>query len=154
MNRMLQPLRRLRDLWRAGKPPRAESPAHLQTGLWGEEQAARWLAEQGYRILGRRVRVGDRDEFDLVAADGASLVFVEVKTRRSELFGRPGSAVNKAKRHSLSRAAVRYLRTLKNPRVNFRFDVVEIIGAPGDQAPVIRHIPNAFPLDRCYQVPT
>ncbi len=152
---MLHPLSQLRDYLCGGKQPAAEPPAHLQTGIWGEDHAARWLAEQGWKILGRRVRVGDRDEFDMVARDGGdALVFVEVKTRRSELFGSPGSAVNKAKRHSLSRAAVRYLRTLKEPMVNFRFDVIEVIGARGDPAPVIRHIPNAFPLDRCYQLPT
>ena len=154
MDRMLHPLRRLREFLRAGKPPKAESPAHLQTGVWGEDQAARWLAEHGFKILGRRIRVGDRDEFDLVVRDGEALVFVEVKTRRSELFGTPGSAVDKAKRHSLSRAAVRYLRTLKHPMVNFRFDVVEVIGARTGPAPIVRHIPNAFPLDHCYQLPT
>ena len=154
MNRILHPLSRLRDFLNAGKPPQAEPPAHLQTGIWGEAQAVRWLVEHGWRILGRRVRVGDRDEFDIVASDNEVLVFVEVKTRRSELFGRPGSAVDKAKRHSLSRAAVRYLRTLKNPMVNFRFDVIEVIGARTGPAPVIRHIPNAFLLDRCYQLPT
>ena len=151
---MLHPLRQLRDFLNARKQPAAEPPAHLQTGIWGEDHAARWLAEHGWKILGRRVRVGDRDEFDIVARDGEALVFVEVKTRRSEFFGSPGSAVDTAKRHSLSRAAVRYLHTLKAPMVNFRFDVIEVIGARGDHDPVIRHIPNAFPLDRCYQLPT
>ena len=154
MDRILNLLRRLREFLRAGKTPRAEAPLHLQTGVWGEDQAARWLVEHGYKILGRRVRVGDRDEFDLVARDGETLVFVEVKTRRGELFGAPGSAVNKAKRHSLSRAAVRYLRMLKHPMVNFRFDVVEVVGVRTGPPPIIRHIPNAFPLDHCYQLPT
>ena len=85
--------------------------------------------------------------------DGAVLVFVEVKTRKTEAFGRPGAAVNHAKRHYLSRAAVRYLKHLRHPPDAFRFDVVEVIGAVDTPAPLIRHIENAFPLDRCYRVP-
>ena len=85
--------------------------------------------------------------------DGDVLVFVEVKTRASEAFGRPMDAVDRAKRHTLSRAAVRYLKKLKNPRVLFRFDVVEVIGREEDGSPEIRYTPNAFHLDRCYRLP-
>ena len=125
---------------------------HLATGLWGEREAERFLATQGYVILSRRFKVTLRDEFDLVARQGNVLVFVEVKTRKSELFGRPLEAVDRRKRHVLSRAAVRYLGRLKSP-VLFRFDVVEVVGQVGDLVPVIRHIENAFPLDRCYVLP-
>ena len=126
---------------------------HPSTGYWGEAQAERTLRQKGYAILGRRVRVGRRDELDLIARDGAVLVFVEVKTRKSETFGRPNAAVNRAKRHYLSRAAVRYLKHLQDPPDAFRFDVVEVIGTMDTPAPLIRHIENAFPLDRCYRVP-
>jgi putative endonuclease len=122
-------------------------------GAWGEQQAEQALCAKGYRILGRRVRVGRRDEIDLLARDGAVLVFVEVKTRRSEDYGRPASAVKRAKRHALSRAAVRYLKSRRERRVAFRFDVVEVVGAPGAAAPVVRHIANAFPLERRYVPP-
>jgi putative endonuclease len=128
-------------------------PFHLRSGLWGEEQAEAFLKKKGYRILGRRVRLGPRDELDLVARDGEALVFVEVKTRKSEDFGSPVSAVDRKKRHSLSRAALRYLGKLRYPEVCFRFDVVEVIGEEGEEDPVIRHIENAFPLDRRYMVP-
>jgi putative endonuclease len=123
------------------------------SGEWGEQEAARKLKEKGYRVLGRRVKVGTRDEIDLLARDGDVLVFVEVKTRGSEQFGRPLSAVDRRKRHVLSRAAVRYIRRLKDPRVCFRFDVVEVVGEPGGLLPVVRHIENAFPLDRRYDLP-
>jgi len=122
-------------------------------GLWGEEQAARLLERSGFRILGKRVRVGTRDELDIVARDGESLVFVEVKTRGTEDYGRPASAVDRKKRHTMSRAAVRYLAKLKYPRVFFRFDVVEVVGCPEDGEPELRHIRNAFPLDRRYHPP-
>ena len=124
-----------------------------QAGLWGEKQAERMLRGKGYRILGRRVRVGDRDEIDLVARDGESLVFVEVKTREDEDFGRPLSAVDRRKRHALSRAAVRYLTALKTPPAYFRFDAVEVVGRLGDRSPSVHHVENAFALDRCYDLP-
>ena len=123
------------------------------SGEWGEEEAERVLKKAGYKVLGRRVRVGTRDEIDLLARDGEALVFVEVKTRASESYGRPLSAVDRQKRHVLSRAAVRYLQRLKDPKVCFRFDVVEVVGEPGDAFPLVRHIENAFPLDRRYNLP-
>jgi putative endonuclease len=125
---------------------------HLETGEWGEKQAARCLKKKGYRILGTRVRVGARDEIDLVARDGETLVFVEVKTRSGEDFGRPLAAVDRRKRHALSRAALRYLKELGHPRVFFRFDVVEVVGRLGDEAPVVRHVERAFTLDSRYMV--
>ncbi len=129
-------------------------PTHLETGRWGEQIAVDYLQANGYRILGRRVRIGTRDELDVVARSGEQLVIVEVKTRKSERFGRPATAVDRAKRRTLSRAAVRYLQRLKNPHVCFRFDVVEVIGRPENiESPVVRHIQNAFPLDRRYMLP-
>jgi putative endonuclease len=105
------------------------------------------------KIIGRRVRIGGRDEIDIVARDGSTLVFVEVKTRKSEAFGRPAAAVDRRKRQTTSRAAVRYLRKLKSPSVLFRFDVVEVVGIEEDGDPVLRHIENAFPLDSRYSLP-
>ena len=125
-----------------------------ETGLWGERRAEKALKQKGYRILGRRVRVGSRDEIDLLARDGEVLVFVEVKTRKSAAFGRPLSAVDRAKRHALSRAALRYLKGKGYPRLYVRFDVVEVIGHPaGREKPVVRHIENAFTLDKRYTMP-
>ena len=121
-------------------------------GRWGEACAERHLRDKGYRILGRRVRVGRRDELDLVAADGAVLVFVEVKTRAGEDFGRPAAAVNRAKRHHVSRAAARYLKNLPRRPDHFRFDVVEVIGREEAGAPVVRHIENAFTLAAPYRL--
>jgi putative endonuclease len=126
-------------------------PEHLRAGLWGEEQAERFVRRLGWKILGRRVRIG-RDELDLVARDGETLVFIEVKTRRSESFGRPFDAVDRGKRRSLSRAAIRYLKKLPTRPSFFRFDVLEVIGTPEAGAPRIRHIEKAFTLDPRYRV--
>jgi putative endonuclease len=131
----------------------ADAPDHLETGEWGERQAADFLSQQGYRILGRRVRVGRRGELDLVVRDDEVLVFVEVKTRKGESFGRPATAVDRRKRKALSRAAVEYLRQLRFPPAYFRFDVVEVLGAPGMAFPKIRHIQEAFHLDSHYTLP-
>ncbi len=129
-------------------------PRHLRTGEWGEGVAAKALKQKGYKILGKRVRIGTRDEIDLVARDGDVLVFVEVKTRKSEKYGRPVSSVDRKKRHTLSRGAVRYIKRLKDPHVYFRFDVVEVIGEiDAPNPPTIRHIENAFSLDKRYQLP-
>lgn len=129
---------------------RSGNPA---SGFWGETQAAAELRRRGYAIIGRRVRVGRRDEIDLLARRGGVLVFVEVKTRRNETFGRPAAAVTRRKRHYLSRAAVRYMRRLKPAPQYFRFDVVEVVGAPDGPPPVIRHIENAFTLESRYRAP-
>lgn len=131
----------------------APTPAHLRAGAWGEAQAERFLKRQGMKCLGRRVRFGPREELDLVMRDGEVLVFVEVKTRRSERFGRPVASVKTAKRRVLSRAAVHYLKALRYPKIHFRFDVVEVIGLPGDAEPHIRHLENVFTLDARYQLP-
>jgi len=138
-------------IWRRGS---VGGRPHLLAGEWGEAQAERALRQKGYRILGKRVRLGRRDEIDLVARDGEVLVFIEVKTRRSEKFGRPAAAVDRHKRHTLSRAAVRYLERLRHPRTCFRFDVVEVIGAIDGNPPVVRHIQNAFTLEKRFLPPS
>lgn len=127
--------------------------ASQDTGEWGEKKAERMLRRKGYRILGRRVRIGRRDEIDLVARDGDVLVFVEVKTRKSESFGRPISAVDRQKRRVLSRAAVRYLGKLRYRPTYIRFDVVEVVGEIGDREAIVRHVENAFTLDPRYTLP-
>ncbi len=131
---------------------KSPEPAHLKSGKWGERQAVRLLKSKGWKIVGERVRVGRHDELDIIAEHGGVLVFVEVKTRKNEDFGRPISAVNKAKRHRLCRAAVGYLKRQKPPPDYFRFDVVEVIGEPDMGPPIIRHIENAFQLDSIYKL--
>jgi putative endonuclease len=133
---------------------RSRTGAAGDTGIWGEKVARRELSGKGYRIIGQRVQLDARTEIDIVARDGETLVFVEVKTRKGEGFGRPAESVNRRKRHALSRAAVRYLKMKSFPQVNFRFDVVEVVGEKkAGGPPIVRHIENAFPLDRRYYLP-
>jgi len=136
--RFLRSLRRLRK------------PKHLESGEWGEAQAEKHLAAKGWKILGRRVSNRGREEIDLIARDGEILVFVEVKTRSTEGYGRPIESVDRRKKRLLCRAAARYLAGLKNPRVFYRFDVVEVVGSPASGVSDLRHVPNAFQMDRRY----
>ncbi len=140
------------SLLRRASAPRPESH---RAGAWGEQTAADFLRHKGYRILGRNVRFGSRRELDLVARSPApeTLVFVEVKTRRDESFGRPFSAVDRAKRRALGRAAMRYLLRLQPKPARIRFDVVEVVGSPDGPPPVVRHIENAFSLGPDYRLP-
>ena len=134
---------------------RPATPAAQRAGAWGEQVAADYLAKRGYRILGRNVRFGSRCELDLVVRSPApdALVFVEVKTRRNEDYGRPASAVDRAKRRALGRAALRYLHRVKAKPAHIRFDVIEVVGQPDGPPPVVRHVENAFSLGPGYRLP-
>lgn len=126
----------------------------LATGPWGEERAAAFLRKEGYRIIGRNVRPNRHDEIDIIARKGESLVFVEVKTRGSEDFGRPSSAVDAKKRHALNRAVASYLRKLRYPELYYRLDIVEVVGGPSQgRAPEIRHLENAIPFEERFRFP-
>jgi putative endonuclease len=115
-------------------------------GARGEKAAAKYLRRSGYKILLKNFRSG-KAEVDIVARQKDWLVFVEVKTRETEQFGAPSEAVNRDKQRNLSKAALDYLRMLGNPRIHFRFDIVEVIIADGSKRPDdIRLIQNAFDL--------
>ena len=115
-------------------------------GRWGEEQAARLLKKEGYKIIGRRVRPNLHDELDIIAKKGRLLVFVEVKSRRNETFGRPASAVDFRKKRALVRGAHAFLKRTRCKDLYIRYDVVEVIGYPTNTKPLptIRHIEDAF----------
>ena len=133
-----------------------ESTASARQGLWGEREAEKWLVRRtGMKCLGRRVKVG-RDEIDLVMEDrfrgGREIVFVEVKTRSSELFGGGRAAMDRRKRHALCRAVARYMR--ERPPTPFRIDLVEVYGSADSGAdPRVEHQRAAVPMDLRYSAP-
>ncbi len=82
---------------------------------------------------------------DLVARDGDTLAFIEVKTRSSLDFGRPSEAVDAAKEALIIRGALAWLRALDHPDILFRFDIAEVLIAPG-APPEFHLIRDAFTL--------
>lgn len=128
------------------RPERPEKSSDL--GRWGEEQAARFLGRKGYQILYRNFRARHGGEVDLVCRHGEQLVFVEVKTRAGQAYGRPSAAVNRDKQRLLARGAMEWLRLLDNPEVIFRFDIVEVL-ANGESVEC-EVIENAFELPEPY----
>jgi putative endonuclease len=121
-------------------------PLHLRHGQLGESAARKHLRRNGLKFLTKNFR-SDRGEVDLVFRDADCLVFVEVKTRSSEEWTRPAAAVNKERRQRLTRAALDYLRLLKNPQIKIRFDIVEVLLQEG-HVREIRHLINSFPMER------
>ncbi len=112
-------------------------------GPRGEEAAARHLKRLGYQVVARGVRMGSA-EIDLVAVDGRTVVFVEVKTRESTEAGHPSEAVDVAKQRHLLRAAMTFLKSRGLMDCPARFDVVAVTWPPDQRRPKIEHIPNAF----------
>src|SRR5436853_3885719 len=122
---------------------------HLRLGARGEKLACAFLRRKGCRILYRNFRARHGGEVDIVCRDRDTLVFVEVKTRTREDFGRPVEAVNREKRNRIARGGLAWLRLLDEPDILFRFDVVEVIIAEG-QEPRLELLQNAFPLPEPY----
>jgi putative endonuclease len=96
-------------------------------GRFGEDRASEFLADCGYRVLARNVRVPG-GEIDAVCLDGPTLVIVEVKRRDSRTFGSALRAVNARKRATLRRIAADYAQIVA-PSAKIRFDVVTLEGA-------------------------
>ncbi|MBW3087826.1 YraN family protein [Bifidobacterium sp. 82T24] len=117
-----------------------------QLGRLGEDYAELWLRERGWTILDRnwRSRHGELDVIALNRAD--QLTFVEVKTRRSAMFGPPQDAVTEHKRKALRHAGMEWIQRHGDAirRSGTRFDVLAISVLGGRRAPQIRHIPGAF----------
>ncbi|MEW6427033.1 MAG: YraN family protein [Thermodesulfobacteriota bacterium] len=112
-----------------------------QLGIAGEDAAVRHLRRCGYTIVARNFK-GGGCEVDVVARDGATLVFVEVKTRSGLGFGHPAEAVTARKRQQIERAALAWLATHGGGEPPVRFDVVAVLWE-GD-SPKIELIRNAF----------
>jgi putative endonuclease len=113
---------------------------HNELGKKGEELAANYLEEEGYKILHRNWRFG-KDELDIIAETEKFIVFVEVKSRSTAYFGDPEDAVDKQKQRFMVRAADAYVNQ-KSIDLEVRFDIVSIIFEKGKHT--IRHIEDAF----------
>ena len=117
--------------------------SHLEIGNLGEDIAAHYLVANGRKILYRNYRGPRGGEIDIVARDGDTLSFVEVKTRTKKGYGRPLEAVTRDKQELLERGANAWLKLLGRRDLVWRFDVVEVILSDGQQAEV-NIVNNAF----------
>lgn len=116
------------------------SPSYA-LGIEGEDMAANYLSSSGYVILERRFRIHSI-EIDIIASKGKELVFVEVKTRSSDFFASPESAVNVKKQKRMILAADYYVRE-RGIDAEIRFDIVSVVRNRDTEH--ISHIKNAFP---------
>jgi putative endonuclease len=107
-------------------------------GRYGEDVAARHLAEQGLVVLQRNWRC-ELGEIDIVARDGASLVVCEVKTRRTGACGLPVEAVTARKAARLRRLAARWVSESGLHPADIRIDVVSVLSPPRGAA-VVEHL--------------
>ncbi len=110
-------------------------------GIKGEDLAVRFLKKKGYRILSRNYRT-PLGEIDIIAEDGETLVFVEVKTRSDDSYGLPFEAVNHRKREKLRKVALYYLKNVLKKDAASRFDVLSVRAAGSGNE--IEHIRDAF----------
>jgi len=122
-------------MWWRPEPPRT-------LGQRGEDAAVRHLKKAGYKILERNRFLG-RYEIDIIAREGDTIAFVEVRTRASEDEVPPEDTIGPKKQHRIRQAARRYIDANDDESVYYRFDVVSVI-MPEEGKPTVRLIRNAF----------
>ena len=111
--------------------------AHNELGQWGEDLATEYLRSKDYVIIDRDWHSGHRD-LDIIAEDDDVVVFVEVKTRRNNIFGDPEEAIDFRKQRSLQLAINHYVKE-NRIRKEIRFDIIAVTGTP-ETSHDIRHI--------------
>ena len=111
-------------------------------GRAGEKAAADFLREKGYKILQQNYLLPD-GEIDIVAQDGQTLVIVEVKTRKSNNFGKPYEAITEMKQRRMLKLAKQFMYRFSVLRLQVRFDVVSVTG-PTSEDFEIEHFAEAF----------
>ncbi len=116
---------------------------NIEKGKKGEDIAVACLRKEGYRIIERNYRCL-YGEVDIIAMDAGDVVFIEVKSRKSDNFGSPEEAVNIIKQRKISKVALNYLQKKGLTDHNARFDIVAIRFMP--QGNRVKIIKNAFDL--------
>lgn len=130
----------IQSIWRNWRRRRAESDS---LGRRGERAAAAYLRARGHSIVAQSER-GGLGEIDLITVDGRTIVFVEVKTRRSNRRGAPSDAVDLDKQARITRLALGWLKRHDLLEQSVRFDVVSMVWPAGEKRPAIEHFRGAF----------
>jgi putative endonuclease len=120
-----------------------EGSGRIRTGKRGEDMAVTYLKNVGYQIIERNYKCLF-GEIDIIAKDGDTVVFVEVKSRKSEDFGDPQTAVGWEKQKKMSKISLKYLSEKRLYPCNARFDVMAIKILPAENK--VELIKNAFEL--------
>jgi putative endonuclease len=131
------------SLFEENSPRSLRTLQKVNSGREGEDIACALLAENSLLVLDRNVRYRD-GEIDIVALDGATTVFVEVKRRRDVALGTPAEAVTRTKRARVVRAARRWLAAHPGRAGSVRFDVVAV----RDDSPAVEWLRGAFDASR------
>ena len=116
---------------------------HLQLGRRGERFAVKLLQNKYYVILATNYRAAS-GEIDIVARDGATLVFVEVKTSAKSSKVRPGAGLTIRQQKRIRQSGKYYCRQIKNPEVIRRHDLVEVVIGRFNYLHELRHWVNHF----------
>lgn len=125
-------------------PPTERPWGNKEVGHLGEQLAARYLQQQGCKLLHQNYRGVEGGEADIVLRDHKTLIFVEVKTRTEQAEDRrPRDAVTKQKRDLIRRASHSWRKLLRSPQVCYRYDIVEVLLIPGE-LPQLTWIRDAF----------
>lgn len=112
-------------------------------GKWGEVKAAEYLKKKKYKLIGVNYRTGF-GEIDLIAENKSAVVFVEVKLRKNDAFGKPEQFVTKSKQRKISLSARVWLARNHTDKI-VRFDIIEVYAPDGiSENYTINHIENAF----------
>ena len=118
-------------------------PSRDTLGKQGEAEAARYLRGIGYRIVATRERIL-RGDIDLVALDGRTVVFVEVRSRSSTAHGHPAETIGHHKQRRVAQLATAYIRRHRLEDCSVRIDVVTVT-FDGPEGPAqVEHFQNAF----------
>lgn len=123
------------EKWKA-----THSPSNRETGLSGEDEAARYLESRHFHILKRNWRFHHL-EVDIIAEDDEFLLFCEVKTRNDMRYGNPENFVDRSKQKRLIAAADCFMRHY-GIRKEARFDILSVTPVP--EGWQVRHLPAAF----------
>lgn len=126
---------------------RLHAPSSVDKGRHWESLVTHFLEEKGYQVWERNFN-GQKGEIDIIACQEKTIIFTEVKARRTRQFGRPSESVTPKKQKAIIATAEEYLykRNLYNQDWNIRYDVIGVF-SPKNQSPEIEHIEDAFRLD-------
>lgn len=119
----------------------------ISIGKKGEDTAERYLKRHGYRILEKNFK-SPSGEIDIIALDKGTIVFIEVKTRRSNEFGPPELSVNSIKRQKLVKSAFNFLSRKRVKDTPCRFDIVSITESPDGKDQRVSLIKDAFEVEK------